>query len=107
MEESTVAPRIERTDLGPLLIAVPYAILIIKFAVDTWPKAGMGGGLEFMLNLFVAAPTSFLFAAIAWGVKPVVNVGAHGFLVTLVLAGLTQALLIWFLLRWLGRRLQK
>lgn len=103
-----MSPRIKSDDMFPLLIVGPYALLIIKFAVDTWPKAGTGGGLEFLLNLLVAAPFSFVYAAIMWGVRPVVNVGAHGFLVTLVLAGLVQAVLIWWLmLRGLGRRRSK
>ena|SRR5437868_3791355 len=87
----------------PYLVAVPYALLVIKFAVDTWPKAGMGGGLEFLLNLFVAAPLSFAFAAILWGIKPVVNVGSHGALLAMVLAGLFQAALLWFFVRRLSR----
>ncbi|MEU4549994.1 hypothetical protein [Nonomuraea dietziae] len=103
-----MSPRLKSDGMFPLLIVVPYVLLIIKFAVDTWPKAGMGGGLEFLLNLFVAAPLSFVFAAIMWAVRPVVNVGAHGFLVTLVVAGLVQAALIWWLmLRGLRRRHSK
>ncbi len=91
----------------PHLAVILYALLIIKLAVDTWPKAGMGGGLEFMLNLFAAAPLSFVFAAILWGLRPLLPADAHFFLVMDALAGLVQAMLVWLLLRRLGRRRSK
>jgi hypothetical protein len=92
-------------------LAGGYAVAVLATALHAVPHLGKRGGLEFALVLFATAPTGFLAAWVLERFRMSLTPGpllewilAHGdqvFLLSLVLAGLLQAVALFFAVRWL------
>ncbi|MGJ6968298.1 hypothetical protein ACSDR0_40970 [Streptosporangium sp. G11] len=93
------------------IIAGVYAILVLAAAAHALPHLGKRGGLEFAIILFVAAPSSFLvswlFERFRLSLSPgpvlewVLANGDKVLWLLMTIAGLLQAILLFFAIRWL------
>jgi hypothetical protein len=93
------------------IIAGIYAVAVLAAAVHALPHIGKRGGLEFVIILFVSAPTSFLFSWLFESYQRSLTPGpalewVHTnhekvLLLLMTVAGLLQAILLFFAVRWL------
>lgn len=99
-----------RIEIEGIIVSV-YTILVLAAAAYAVPHMGKRGGLEYVYILFVSAPTSFLFAQLLDRFRQpgsrgpirtwVLTNGDMAFLFVMSVAGLLQAILLFFAIRWL------
>jgi hypothetical protein len=91
------------------IIAGTYAAAILASAAQALPRAGKGGGLEYLIIGFLSMPSTLLcswlfdFLPLRFGSWLHRNVDKL-FLLSLTVAGLLQALLLYLVVHWLRTR---